>query len=371
LEGNVTEKNFGGGLWRVGLSACVAALFSAAACSESAGPDERVGESAQRLSGASGMGGSGGTTTTSNTSSSRDVTFRIVTAQGVTPGDVALGAANSLQVRDGVALVLSNGTGHASASSAGNGDSHLGVQASLQHLWSQGLVDLRNNSQIFGNLVTGATASLQPGATIAGARLEHASLTPPRVISWQVSFPLPNSGAVSLEPDVVRSLEPGNYGSLAVKSRAHLKLHRGTYRFEDGAIEADGYLDIDNAAGPVFLYFRGSLIFSGVTNPSSNLDNILFGVGNLNGQFSSPWKGVLVGNGTASLNSAQNAGHQGAIFADDIVIQPWTQFRHRPLVPASFCDPANPNGSGPFCPGGPGDSCDAFRACQGGLTHRR
>ncbi len=367
--GNVAGKSSGAGLRRAGLLACAATLFGAAACSEGARPEEHVGESAQQLSSASGASGTGGTSTTStSTSSSRDVTFRIVTPKGVTPGEVALGAANSLQVRDGVALVLSSGTGHASASSAGMGGSYLGVQASLQHLWSQGPVDLRNDSNIFGNLVTGATASLQPGASIAGARLEHASLTPPHLLTWKVSFPLPNSGAVSLEPDVVRSLEPGNYGLLAVKSRAHLKLHRGTYRFEDGAVEPDAYLDIDNTAGPVFLYFRGSLIFSGVTNPSSSLDNILFGVGNLNNQFSSPWKGVLVGNGTASLNSAQNVGHQGAIFADDIVLQPWTRFRHRPLVPASFCDPANPTGSGPFCPGGPGDSCDAFRACQSGLS---
>jgi hypothetical protein len=128
----VAGKGSGRDWWRTGFLACAAALVGAAACSEDAGrPDEHVSEAAQQLGSASGASGAGGT----STSSIRDVTFRIVTPKGVTPGEVALGAANSLQVRDGVALVLSNGTGHASASSVGNGGSYLGVQASLQHLW--------------------------------------------------------------------------------------------------------------------------------------------------------------------------------------------------------------------------------------------
>jgi hypothetical protein len=91
----------------MGLLACAAALVGAAACSEGAGPDEHVGEAAQQLGSASGASGTGGT----STSSIRDVTFRIVTPKGVTPGEVALSAANSLQVRDGVALVLSMAPG--------------------------------------------------------------------------------------------------------------------------------------------------------------------------------------------------------------------------------------------------------------------
>lgn len=313
--------------------------------------------------------GAGGASAGSAGASAREVTFRIVTPIGVAPSDVALAAANTIRINDGVSLVLANGTGHSSAASAGNpGSSYVGVQSWLQNLWSIGNVDLRNNSKVFGNLTTSGTVSFQPGATILGTRTEQATLTPRSTVSWKVSFPLPNAGPVSLDPNVVRVLDPGNYGQLAVKAGAHLKLRRGTYRFEEGTIEPHGYIDIDNTTGPVFIYFRSGLIFNGVTNPQSGTDNVLFGVGNLVNQIGSPWRGVLVANGSASLISAQSVGHDGSIFADDIILHQWTPFRHHPFVPANFCDAQNPTECGPFCPCDTGSACDSTLECRAGLT---
>jgi len=238
---------------------------SGAGGSAGAGGNAAGGNAEGGIAGVGGSSGSAGAGTAgSGGSSDREVTFRIVTPQGVTPAQVAVGAASSLRLNDGVSLVLANGTGHASASSAGTpGSSFLGVSASLQNLSSIGSVELRNSAKVWGNLTTSGAATLLPGATISGSRSEGTNLVPRNLLSWKVAFPLPNSGNVSLEPDQVRVLLPGNYGSVMVKARAHLKLQRGTYRFETGSIDSSGNLDIDNTSGPVFIYFRSNLIFSG------------------------------------------------------------------------------------------------------------
>jgi hypothetical protein len=319
--------------------------------------------------GSGGAGSGGGGSSGSAGSGGQDVTFRIVTPKGIAPAQVALAATNSLRLNDAVSLVLANGTGHTSASSAGNpGSSFLGVNASLQDLWSIGSVELRDYAKVWGNLTTSGGTTLLPGASILGTRQEGANLVPRSLISWKVSFPLPNAGPVSLEPDQVRVLAPGNYGALAVKSRAHLKLQRGTYRFETGSIEPSGNLDIDNSSGPVFIYFRSDLIYSGVNNFQVARDNVLFGVNNFITQINSPWKGLLVANGNASLVSATGIGHEGSVFADDITLHQSTPFRHHPFDPATLCDPQNPSECGPFCPCGPGGACDSTLECQSGLT---
>ena len=76
----------------------------------------------------------------------------------------------------------------------------------------------------------------------------------------------------------------------------------------------------------------------------------------------------MVANGSASLNSAQGIGHEGSIFADDVVLHQSTPFRHHPLVPSTLCDPQNPMECGPFCPCPPGGACDSTLECQSGLT---
>jgi len=70
-------------------------------------------------------------------------------------------------------------------------------------------------------------------------------------------------GSCSLEPDNTEVIDPGSYADVAVKSRSHLKVRSGTYEFNSLSFEPQAVLDIDNTAGPVFIYVRTTFGFSG------------------------------------------------------------------------------------------------------------
>lgn len=118
----------------------------------------------------------------------------------------------------------------------GSGGVEIGSQARTGSIHSIGTVFARSNSHAYGGVITAGTVVKQQGAVIDGPVLEgaivQASNAPVRHVS------LTGGGApVSLEPNTTRTIVPGSYGEVTVKSGATLYLQAGDYAFTKVMIE--------------------------------------------------------------------------------------------------------------------------------------
>jgi RHS repeat-associated protein len=346
--------------------------------SGSAGTSGATGTSgAAGSSGISGAGGAAGSGTTGPCSfsaqasgSNADVAFTVKLPKGVRREDIGVGTTGGfLTLADGVSVVR-DGSGFGSISSVqATSRTNLGVAVQVQDVYTEALgIDLRNNAHVHGTLETAADLGTQAGAAVDGSTLQNTSLQPLQSIDWTVSFPNANRGNCSLEPGNVEVIDPGSYGNLAVKSGSHLKIRSGTYYFNSLSFEPQAVLDIDNAAGPVFIYIRGTFAFSGTvaeTNPAHL--NFVFGVaGTATIAIQTAFRGVLVApHATVSLATDSNVGHVGAFFANALIAQPNTAIHLRPLSPTEFC--AATDACSSFCPcADPG--CTTFGGCADPCT---
>ncbi|MEO8902260.1 MAG: SpvB/TcaC N-terminal domain-containing protein, partial [Polyangiaceae bacterium] len=368
----------GGGAGGRGGSSSAAGSGGASGASATSGAGGATGASGSSgSSGATGATGSAGSATTGPcpfgaqvSGGSTDVAFTIKLPKGVRREDIGLGTTGgSLTLADGVSVVK-DGVGFGSISSvSATNRTNLGVAAQVQDAYTETLgIDLRSNAHVHGTLETAADLSTQTGVAVDGSTLQNTSLQPLQSIAWTVSFPNTNSGSCSLEPNNTEVVDPGSYGDISVKSRSHLKIRSGTYYFNSLSFEPQAVLDIDNTAGPVFIYVRTSFAFSGTvveTNPTHM--NFMFGVaGSGTIAIQTAFRGVLVAPyATVSLPTDSNVGHVGAFFAKALIAQPNTAIHLRPLSPAEFCtagaacSPFCPCGD-PGCPDGTcGDPCSA------------
>jgi hypothetical protein len=64
--------------------------------------------------------------------------------------------------------------------------------------------------------------------TVGGSTLEHADYGASTLSCAVVAFPSSSGGDVGVEPDQTRTLAPGVYRNVSIKSRAELKLAAGT-----------------------------------------------------------------------------------------------------------------------------------------------
>jgi RHS repeat-associated protein len=298
--------------------------------------------------------------------SSTDVAFAIKLPAGVHREDVGLSTTGgSLTLADGVSVVRDSG-GFASISSVqasgptNLGMTNLGVAVQVQDAYTEPTgIELRSNVHVHGTLKTAGSETTQTGATIDGLNLQQTSLQPLESVSWTVSFPNTSHGSCSLEPDNTEVIDPGSYGDIAVKSRSHLKIRSGTYYFNSLSFEPQSVLEIDNRAGPVFIYMRTTFAFGGtVVEANPTQMNFLFGVaGTSDVNIQSAFRGLLVAPFAAvSLPTDSNVGHVGSFFAKSILANANTVIHLRPLAPGELC--ASDAACSSFCPCGPtGGTC--------------
>lgn len=156
---------------------------------------------------------------------------------------------------------LSDRTPFANAS----GQAQLGVEATSGEIWSGGSVWLRDRAHVYGKVYSAGAITPQNGVITDGLYpyTRPFYLAPP----LQRSAPMPGGGpAVSLEPDQTRTLVPGSYGDLSVKSRSILKISAGTYNFTAAMLEPDSVLEVSGdttiVIGTNFTY-RGKVNYVG------------------------------------------------------------------------------------------------------------
>jgi len=256
--------------------------------------------------------------------------------------DIAVSANGSLKVADRVNLqqpaVIAG-----QLTNTGTAGTNIGASAIVGSVTSQGSVALRDRSQVNGFVKAGGTVTQQSGVVVTQGIQQNADLSPINNLLWQVT--VPNAGAsVNLEPDVRRSISPGSYGAVTVKSRAHLSLVTGTYYINSLSTEPQSMLELDTRNGPIIVYARSTLLFKGSNNFNGNDASVLWvALGTGQSDSESPFVGTIVApNGSIRLAPVGLPGHRGSFFAHDVLIEAGSNVSLQPFKRWDLVFPVKP-----------------------------
>ena len=248
------------------------------------------------------------------------VQFGLLTPTG-DPGATLLSASDSLIVDDRVTIGTASGLEIAAAFGTPITQIAAGVQAHA-NLTSKASVAMGSSARVFGFVRSGSTIDKQAGAQVNGGEFPGAA-TPSIATRWTVTFPDSHRGDVLLEPDQTRTLAPGSWGNLIVKSRSKVFLSAGTYFFQTMvSTEPDAQILLDKSAGPIFIYVKSGFTLKGpfVSNGGLEGDELVGYLGTTTADIESPLLGTIVApSATVELRRpGNNAAHRGAVFAKGI-----------------------------------------------------
>lgn len=247
-------------------------------------------------------------------------------------GDVPLVALDgSLAVADRADIEQPDGA-PAGATQLGSAQVEVGAQAQIGTLRTQGNVFLRSNSVVNGDVTTAGTVTTQEGASVTGTTQTGVPVAPLNEESFDIPVGSSPSQPVALEPDEVRALAPGSYGSLNVKSRARLELSAGDYAFTEGFVEPQAVLEIDDATGPVRLFFDQGFTFRGIVQAVSGAHPALLVVakGPAGGVIDAPFLGTVMAPAGHLMLGPGEQRHEGSFFGKSVEVRAGTKIVHRP-----------------------------------------
>jgi hypothetical protein len=264
-------------------------------------------------------------------------TFAVTLPVGSGPPMVLAGASGALKLDDGVTLTDPSGrTVIAGAGVAIGVGAVVGDKPSktIVNLVSTGPVTLADRAEVTGTVWAPSAPSLQSGAVIDGkVTVAGAAFLAGR--TWKVTFPGANQGDVDLEPGKQRTLVPGAYGNVTVKSRATLTLGAGTYTFASLDLEAQSAIQSNTSGAPLVVYVKDTLVLHGSVAPSGGASTFLLGyAGSSLLTIDAAFSGTLVAPSASVTLGALNAParHQGAFFAQALEIRSRTQVAHAPFA---------------------------------------
>jgi RHS repeat-associated protein len=319
-----------------------------------------------------GTSGSGGTAVTCPAGTTAVEMF-IELPPGVSRDTIALGSYGTpLDIHDRV-RVLTNATTFASVSSLTTiptNPTRLGVEAHVQNFYAEPNVELRDRAHVHGNVLSPGTVTLASGAVIDGQTIQQ-PLTPRRRESWLVCHPNTHQGNIDVQPNQTfpsasTRLNPGAWGTLAVKAGARLRLRGNTtYYFESMAIESGAIIDLDTAAGGTQLYFKNGGFFRGTQARTDSRPNVLFGSENGNFTIGGSFQGtVLAPRGVVDLPTVSGGVHRGSFFGALVVAHQAMDIFHEPVDTTGMCPAEVCNG---LCQCDGGGKCTTNGDCDSGL----
>jgi hypothetical protein len=254
---------------------------------------------------------------------------------GTNPSDYAIVARDTVDLADRVSLVMPS-SGFAKLVSSGGGTTVLGVESHAGNVISTGGVFLRERAHIHGLLTTAATVQKQNGTVVDAGIHEHAALAY-KPFDLVAAFPDTAAPAITIPPDRPSNppIAPGYYAGLTVFSRSTITLSSGAYFFDSVDIEPQATVRLDDAAGPIFVYVRQTLIMNGGTlqRTQAGHPRLLLGyLGTAPVSIGVPLRGTLLApSAQVTLNTVGATGHEGAVFARSVQVNPDVRLVHRPF----------------------------------------
>lgn len=185
----------------------------------------------------------------------------------------------------------------------------------------------RDRASITGNVVLGRTLAVQPDVAISGDLLQNQDVQPEDIPERLLQY-IVESRVV--EPGMALDLPAGDYGDIIVRGGGTLRLHNGTYQFNNLQFNADALFEIDPLQGEIVsintqsslefgdrvkCHFTGDYLNTNVFFYSNQDEELVFGV-------SSQICGTVVApNASVTINS--NANFTGSITAKSVTIEPY------------------------------------------------
>ncbi len=295
--------------------------------------------------GAGGTGGSGGIPPSTFCEcvdidcSKCSVAFGMAVPDGVSPARVAIGVTEELAVNDR-ASVVANGT-TAAIVNVGRGTTNLGADTWVSEVHSTAPVTLRSRAVVDGDVAIGwLPFTTQDGVEVHGQVRATASTS--SSVRWKVVFPTGGIEDVIIEPDLVREKNPGDYGAVAVKSRAQLGLTAGTYTFRSLQLEPDSTLLLDTTRGSIEVWILDAFTYRGqLVHVGGDGSRVLFGVaGDSTVVLDAPWSGatLVAPNAKVELKSHSPTLYVGSFWARMVELFEGATVELEPLVGFSTSD---------------------------------
>jgi hypothetical protein len=179
----------------------------------------------------------------------------------VMPGLLASGSA---VVAD--RATLKSGAAYAALFNFGTELTRVGVEAHAGSVISQASIDLRDRASVHGFARTAGTVLFGTGASVTGTVQQQVNPGLPS-IPWPALTPA-GSAPVTVEPGAARTLAPGAYADVSVKSRGRLTLAAGHYSFHSFAFETDATVV---RQGNVTLSVQTGLVARGTASGNGSL----------------------------------------------------------------------------------------------------
>jgi choice-of-anchor A domain-containing protein len=294
----------------------------------------------------------------------------VKTPSGVLPSDLALGSdLGALRQENGVHLIKDSGGYSSLASVEATARLFIGTDGQDQSAYSELLgLDVGDRTHLHGVVKTASTYTHGASVLVDGGVTQNTSLRPLASLSWNVAFPSLNRGSCLVQPDNTETIDPGTYGDITVYSRSHLKLRTGTYYFKSLSIDSGAFLDVDNAAGPVFVNVRNAFGWNGtVAETQPTKGNIVFALATASAvNIYTAFRGIIVApSASLTLASDGTSGHFGAFFAKSLTAQANAIIHQRPLSNAAVCPGATDCNA--LCPCSGGGLCQVDSDCQSGF----
>lgn len=297
--------------------------------------------------------------------------FEVRLPLGVYPGQVVFGAGESLKLADDIRL-LEPDQRRASAANSGTASAELGVAGEVEDIWSASGVFLRDRSHVFCSVASEGAVTQQNQVRVDGAIEQNVDLGFRVGASWTVTFSPPIRD-VRLEPNQSAVLSPGSYGHLHAKSRSRVTLATpGRYLFRSFFIEPQATFVLRNAAGPVYVFVRGTTFTwrGTMQKQNPNAHNVLFGfMGVEDTVIDAPFIGTIVAPNSKVNLISTSAGHTGAFFARAIdTAQPRMSIVHQMFNPGVCAPGSEVCNVGFGCVDNNGNDVPDCRECPGGTA---
>lgn len=247
-------------------------------------------------------------------------------------GELCLWANGTMTIADRVE-VRGSINGYAPVANAGTGETNIGCDAKVGDAYVRGQLVVRNRGHVYGTAHTDRNPVLQDGPQQISNGVVPVATTHIAGLAFSITFPSGNNGPVSLEPDRQRSIAPGAYSAVSIKSRSTLKLTAGVYTFESFGIEPQARVELDCSAGGVIIHVRGDCFVRGdfFERSGKTIDLFLGCHGTGTVSIERPFRGTLVvPNGTLYLASLNGGSHSGSFFGKNVSIQPGNIITHAP-----------------------------------------
>jgi hypothetical protein len=308
---------------------CIFMLLHVVGCSEAEAPKEQLGAARQAIS--------------------REIRLRYPAGSF---GDVPLVALDgALMVGDRARAQTPAGT-PAGALQLGAAPVNVGVEAKLGTLRTQGAIRLRDRARVDGDVSSGGLVTKDTGVVVTGVTTENAVVTPFNEERFSVDLDSNPANPVDVGPDATRTLAPGRYGALALKSRSTLDLRTGDYAFTTAMIEPTTTIRLDDVAGPVRLFLDGNLTFRGVISSVTGQPPALLVVqfGASTAMLDAAFKGTVMAPAGSIVLGPGGQPHEGSFFAKSVEVRPDTTVTYRPYFQLRAVERFSvPSGSvGPF-----------------------